>query len=63
MTRLCYFHPVPLVTARGKTACPQCGTLYPTLPAVPTKPDAAQLPGGLGVTSSRFAPAGAFYST
>lgn len=31
MTRLCYFHDVPLVTAGGKTACPQCGTSYPKL--------------------------------
>lgn len=34
MTRHCYFHPTPLVTAGGKTACPQCGTAYLTLPAV-----------------------------
>lgn len=62
-TRLCYLHDVPLLTAGDKCACPQCGTLYPCLPA--GEPDCsapAQLPGGRGRSSSPFAPAGASYS-
>lgn len=30
MTRSCYLHDVPLLTVRGKCACPACGTSYPT---------------------------------
>lgn len=60
MTRLCYFHHTPLVETDGKTACPTCGMLYPTLPAVPTKPDTANYPAGGGYLPPGSRPPGLF---